>query len=481
MEMATDIDDTLQPTVLTQRLDRRRTEAPGIIDVRQPRNIYSRTAGWIAQRFALLDDLKFRYSGDDNPPEQSSGLVFATAPAQPPTETSSAFPAATQFSRAPEKPLSSPASFVSPVASLPAGKFRLSRRATPLHSESHALDAPSAKPRAASSLPTEAETKPDGLEVIARPNQEHRELAAAEISPLPTGAIQSSSSMILPKSHQSNDERSLVTPETAAGNAESSRYVDSLPLLSKAISTPLSEQRSRAPVNVGTLPAKILRKSPQPGKSVSEITSSTDLLLHKSSSGPNETSTALASSDAVGTSAENAEAVPSHVQLPSSLAPAKPQLATMAFQRQQEGANAEVLPSIKERAGTNYDYRTAVATEIRSDSTKPDMVWRKSANGSPAGDFMTTETNGDLNISLPWRIDSATRSTPVIARREAAPASPAAVPELPAGTEAVVPAETGATAPTGEMDLEQLTERVSRMIFRQLAVERERRGLGKWH
>jgi hypothetical protein len=94
---------------------------------------------------------------------------------------------------------------------------------------------------------------------------------------------------------------------------------------------------------------------------------------------------------------------------------------------------------------------------------------------------MTTETNGDLNISLPWRIDSATRSTPVIARQEAAPASPAAVPELPAGTEAVVPAETGATAPTGEMDLEQLTERVSRMIFRQLAVERERRGLGKWH
>jgi len=37
------------------------------------------------------------------------------------------------------------------------------------------------------------------------------------------------------------------------------------------------------------------------------------------------------------------------------------------------------------------------------------------------------------------------------------------------------------SAGTGEIDLEQLAEQVSRLLKSQLAVERERRGFGRWH
>ena len=43
----------LEPSPLVQRLDRRRTEPIGIIDVRHPQAHCARIAGWIAERFDL--------------------------------------------------------------------------------------------------------------------------------------------------------------------------------------------------------------------------------------------------------------------------------------------------------------------------------------------------------------------------------------------------------------------------------------------
>ena len=50
---------------LGQHLMRRHTEPLGVIDVRHPQQHYARTAGWIAQRFALLEHWKTRYGSDE--------------------------------------------------------------------------------------------------------------------------------------------------------------------------------------------------------------------------------------------------------------------------------------------------------------------------------------------------------------------------------------------------------------------------------
>jgi len=53
-------------TGLGERLLRRHHEPIGVVDVNHPERIYDRTAGWIAQRFALLDHWKSRYENSDS-------------------------------------------------------------------------------------------------------------------------------------------------------------------------------------------------------------------------------------------------------------------------------------------------------------------------------------------------------------------------------------------------------------------------------
>jgi hypothetical protein len=69
----------------------------------------------------------------------------------------------------------------------------------------------------------------------------------------------------------------------------------------------------------------------------------------------------------------------------------------------------------------------------------------------------------------------------MIARQTTATSGAASEPEAPQSTETITTTATDATEPAGEVDLEQLAEQVSRLIFRRLAVERERRGIGRWH
>jgi hypothetical protein len=64
------------PIELTSRLMRRRTEPLGTIDVRHPRQLYERTAGWVARRFALLDRWKTRYGSDEGSGSAQANLVF---------------------------------------------------------------------------------------------------------------------------------------------------------------------------------------------------------------------------------------------------------------------------------------------------------------------------------------------------------------------------------------------------------------------
>jgi hypothetical protein len=54
-----------------------RSVSPGVIDVKSVQRQYARTAGWIRQRFSLIDRLRSRYGCSDTPGPENGNLVFS--------------------------------------------------------------------------------------------------------------------------------------------------------------------------------------------------------------------------------------------------------------------------------------------------------------------------------------------------------------------------------------------------------------------
>src|SRR5262245_55036963 len=111
---------------LAERLLQRHTEPLGVIDVRQGQRHYARTAGWVAQRVALLDHWKTRY-GVDEDAAANAGLVFA-GPGQPRVEPARALSSSIQLARA-VKLADAPQPGADPaVSASPPEQFRIRRR-----------------------------------------------------------------------------------------------------------------------------------------------------------------------------------------------------------------------------------------------------------------------------------------------------------------------------------------------------------------
>ena len=68
-----------------------------------------------------------------------------------------------------------------------------------------------------------------------------------------------------------------------------------------------------------------------------------------------------------------------------------------------------------------------------------------------------------------------------VARQSAPPTGAGPETSGPESSGIGVSAAVRASAEAGVIDVEQLTEQVSRLIWQRLAVERERRGMGRWH
>jgi len=124
-----------------------------------------------------------------------------------------------------------------------------------------------------------------------------------------------------------------------------------------------------------------------------------------------------------------------------------------------------------------------VTAEIRPSSaseTRPRMVWRKVADSLPARDTPANGTSPGVNTTLPLSINRTGRNEPMVARQmTATPFTSAAEPGSTSSAPGAMPAATATSS--GQPDLAQLAEMVGRMISRQLAVERERRGIKKWN
>src|ERR671933_1949818 len=132
----------LQSSSPIQRLDRRRTESPGVINVRSFQAQLARVPGWMMQRSALVDQLQRRYNSQENSSAGGEDLVLA-APSQPvpsaqPLPTPTPVHAAAPSSSASASGRSASGTIAKSVAAIGAsdsslsGKVRVSRKAIPL-------------------------------------------------------------------------------------------------------------------------------------------------------------------------------------------------------------------------------------------------------------------------------------------------------------------------------------------------------------
>src|SRR5712692_5443472 len=281
-QVDTDAGEADPSTGLVERLLRRRTEPLGVIDVRQPQQQYERTAGWVAQRFALLDHWKTRYGSDEDAAAANASLVFA-APGQPKAELSGALSSHTQLARAAKQAVVSQPSAASVASSSPTEQFRVRRRA----------EAPTSSPQIAalpqSGLSSAAQADDAttiahnsiSSETAARFQSERGQLRAAEI---PMSAHQSAptpSALILPKRLAGSGE---AEPETAGDAARSvkrsgQREITSL-LSASAAQTPTENltKNTSSSLHRGEMPVSTAVAPTQSPVNVSRVEASSSSL-----------------------------------------------------------------------------------------------------------------------------------------------------------------------------------------------------------
>lgn len=378
------------PTELGERLLQRRTEPLGLIDVRQPQQHYTRTAGWIAQRFALLDHWKTRYGSDEDTSAAGPSLVFA-APGQTLTEPSHAVPSVAQI-RAVKQPVAAQTSTVSPTSSSPPEQFRVRRRAI---------------------------SNPPPSENLAR---------SAIISPHYRGQ----------------------TPSVAAAPAQTPVTVGRIEARPSLF--PLLLQREHSEARTGLAKGRELAE-PLASRATMQTPLSKSALsqLHEPPS--------LAGGD------DSARDVTSPVVESAASFP--------LVQRQAAGSEQPAETA----HGDVAERRVPAATEVRaalSGAPQPAMVWRERAEVSSGGMFADGTTGGP-GTALPLAISAARGGEPQVAR-QATTAEPASSTNTES-TASVAAPPMPATPPANEIDVAHLAEQVSRLLARQLQIERERRGM----
>ena len=202
-------------TELTERLLRRVAEPLGVIDVRRPQQQYARTAGWVAQRFALLDHWRTRYLSDADAAAPGASFVFA-AQRQPLAEPSPGPSSPIQLALMARQTVASQPG-AGPSTS-PSEPFRVRRRGVTSASSPQTEASVDARPDSAASAegdpPTFNSSSGTGSsESVAGAQPERSELRAAEISSITRQTAPPTSELILPK-------RLTVSIEAEPGTAE---------------------------------------------------------------------------------------------------------------------------------------------------------------------------------------------------------------------------------------------------------------------
>jgi hypothetical protein len=103
-------------------------------------------------------------------------------------------------------------------------------------------------------------------------------------------------------------------------------------------------------------------------------------------------------------------------------------------------------------------------------ASRPNLIWRRMAEGKAADEGAGSGLTDSTASPLPLKIEPA--GVPTLARRVGDGSAADSGRTAGAG-----PPPVSGEAPTQRIDTTRLTEQVGRMLSRQLAVERERRGI----
>jgi hypothetical protein len=461
---------------LAERLLRRAAEPAGVIDVRQPQRIYERSAGWVARRFALLDHWRTRY-GDQPATGGGDEMTFAVAPAL--RASSGAFPDVTTLARAAAPPGSNPDAprFDTGVAASPSPALRVSRRGA------RTANAPgeTARPNA----PDET-AKPGDSGTVSLFSETSGESRAVAIAATPDPARSGDST----PNHQSElttenfyqapavPVERVMNPEGAAPPREQRAFeTPALPLAreirAEAPPVSLQLQRRHSAETVGTARSR-------------EITRDSTADMRLSSTGSSRApdspvvfavnaETAMNAPGAVARQAGGEVTDPGPGATVAPLAPSmsRPSAAPQAIQRREESRQAGGRPLSEQYSpaiNVQAPQSPVVAREIPAASSgapEPALIWRKSAGDE--SNIRGATTGGAVASSLPLKIEPPTAIAPAVSRQIGADA------ESGVGAAPGMGAEPPARA--GEVDVAQLAEQIGRLLSRQLAVERERRGM----
>ena len=500
-ETNTEVGTSVPSPELTERLLRRHSQPLGMIDVQRPQQQYARTAGWVAQRFALLDRWQVRYGHDDSASVAGANMVFAS-PSQPPTEL-------------PQQPVNSRqlARTVSPSSLLHTDTTNATASLEPLRVT-----------RPGRPLPiTSHSGQQTGVKVETMRRMPAPSLLSAQ-NPSPLG----------PKIQPSVMSR----PEAALTPASSEQLRVRRRGVTSRTPTPVDSQLSPSATHAATttsetgtdhradLPLEGLRNADGGSNAVDESTASPSAPRHDL---PWSTSTALpspattltpvlmrgrqgetysatrtlrlqrkekdASADGVGTQYVPVDALPSANRLPPRAAEARlmasppvPEL-PMSHRATRDAEDVVAVPPLVQRRvvdGTRVakeaHERVAVAPAIAAavhkispSAPEPSLVWRQKTK-----ETASDQTVHEEKIPLPLA-SSVVRQEAVRLTRQMT-TSDVATPQAPDNQRSEVTQPLSSATPVAqEIDIERLADQVSEVIGRRLEIERERRGMTRWN
>jgi hypothetical protein len=455
----------METAVLLQRLERRRTEPLGMVDVHWPQTHYARTAGWIAQRLPLLQQSAVRYGGGDEG-QTGSGLVYRTAEAFSPKLLSTSTRGKTFL----------PAAGVSStVSTVPPATLRVSRRPPSL----------AAKP-APAAVPVLSST-PEGGRPVGREPQSRE-----TVTTIPQPSLQTPNRVIA-RQVAGTPVQGTPQPETGASPVQG----DSPSLGHKAVLAPAGAGDTTPVGNSSMVPADWQRS---PGEPSTETTVRPELRRVKAvplAASQPATQLLLRVSSGVPVALENPPASSGREVLPPQPAAAlQPRITptltllphqgggnepAVQLQRLSDDAQTSALSASAVAVGAVDSHSPPVVMEIRNNSTfgqESGMIWRQSSNVLMAGEASGAGMGGSARAMLPLTLKSAGNSALPVARQTTTHAT--IPPSSPADTQSLPPLSASLPSPVG-MDWEQLIEQVGRHILRQLTIARERRGLKGWN
>ena len=452
---------SLQSSLLSQRLNRRRTEPLGVINLRQFQNQYVGLPGWIAQRSALLNQLQTRHNSREDELGESARRVFLTLPQGASAEPAPNFPplaqsfAARAESAAPVKRSAS--------VPLPTEKFRVSRKATLLMAKPDAssFQKPESAPAFSEVMPAE-QSNPAAIH-----SGKHRhESLGAEIMTIATNQAVSSARKSENWGDRPDDLPASEVVMPAAAGAASIQH----PARTSAREVPLVLR-------------KVLPSQPEARQREPMILAAGNQAI----AFPTRFTPAVTPTTTDRTADSKAE--PTEAELPL-LRFAKPESPSLLVQQQPEAASVENGSSMTKAASHSDSDRVAVAAEIPAHLTpgqQQSLVWRQTSDEASSENFFSAATTSGTTTALPLAIHSVNRHGQRIARQpeiiaptiEESADKQQARESIKTMNMNLMPAPAQASVPAREINVGQIAEQVSRILCRQLSVERERRGISR--